>query len=37
MHRHIFHTKCYGTFNDFNMAMLSFLRGWRAKELAHPL
>src|SRR5208337_3000926 len=26
MHRHITHNKCYATFKDFSIAMLSFLR-----------
>jgi hypothetical protein len=27
MHRHITHNKCYATFKDFRVAMLTFLRG----------
>ena len=26
MHRHITHNKCYGSFKDFSIAMLNFLR-----------
>jgi hypothetical protein len=26
MHRHITHNKCYATFKDFSIAMLTFLR-----------